>query len=189
MQHTGLHYNHHFDEMQRMHPTQRGACEHVSVYESRVGEERDERISNVPFCDKFRLFACLSAVSHNTKCGLACCSPSATRSQAVGAGIPRRRMWRKVLISASVAWPWRTGSPSLRAKSRTDQHLGKWCLGNWDGRHLSWPQQGDESSLCPKMADGKGGLKAKTRLVLQGFSDPDLLQGSLDTSSPTLART
>ena len=36
MQHTGLHYNHHFDEMQRMHPTQRGACEHVSVYESRV---------------------------------------------------------------------------------------------------------------------------------------------------------
>ena len=38
-------------------------------------------------------------------------------------------------------------------------------------------------------ADGKGGLKAKARLVLQGFSDPDLLNGALDTSSPTLART
>ena len=38
-------------------------------------------------------------------------------------------------------------------------------------------------------ADGKGGLKAKARLVLQGFSDPDLLQGALDTSSPTLSRT
>ena len=37
-------------------------------------------------------------------------------------------------------------------------------------------------------ADGKGGLKAKARLVLQGFSDPDLLQGQLDTSSPTLSR-
>ena len=38
-------------------------------------------------------------------------------------------------------------------------------------------------------ADGKGGLKAKARLVLQGFSDPNLLQGALDTSSPTLSRT
>ena len=38
-------------------------------------------------------------------------------------------------------------------------------------------------------ADGKGGMKAKARLVLQGFSDPDLLQGALDTSSPTLSRT
>ena len=38
-------------------------------------------------------------------------------------------------------------------------------------------------------SDGKGGVKAKARLVLQGFSDPDLLQGSLDTSSPTLSRT
>ena len=37
-------------------------------------------------------------------------------------------------------------------------------------------------------ADGKGGLKAKARLVLQGFADPDLLQGQLDTSSPTLSR-
>ena len=37
-------------------------------------------------------------------------------------------------------------------------------------------------------ADGKGGLKAKARLVLQGFSDPDLLQGQLDTSSHTLSR-
>jgi len=36
--------------------------------------------------------------------------------------------------------------------------------------------------------DGKGGLRAKARLVLQGFSDPDLLNGELDTSSPTLGR-
>ena len=28
-------------------------------------------------------------------------------------------------------------------------------------------------------ADGKGGLKAKARLVLQGFSDPDLLRDNL----------
>ena len=37
--------------------------------------------------------------------------------------------------------------------------------------------------------DGKGGTKAKARLVLQGYSDPDLLSGSLETSSPTLNRT
>ena len=37
-------------------------------------------------------------------------------------------------------------------------------------------------------ADGKDGLKAEARLVLQGFADPDLLQGQLDTSSPTLSR-
>ena len=37
--------------------------------------------------------------------------------------------------------------------------------------------------------DGKGNLKAKARLVLQGFSDPDLLSGKLETSSPTLNRT
>ena len=36
--------------------------------------------------------------------------------------------------------------------------------------------------------DGKGGLRAKARLVLQGFSDPDLLNGELDTSSPTFGR-
>eukprot|EP00435_Cladocopium_sp_Y103_P059868 s1590_g21.t1 len=34
--------------------------------------------------------------------------------------------------------------------------------------------------------DGKGGLRAKARLVLHGLSDPDLLNGELDTSSPTL---
>eukprot|EP00435_Cladocopium_sp_Y103_P037857 s79_g10.t1 len=37
--------------------------------------------------------------------------------------------------------------------------------------------------------DGKGGTKAKARSVLQGYSDPDLLSGSLETSSPTLNRT
>ena len=37
-------------------------------------------------------------------------------------------------------------------------------------------------------SDGKGGVKAKARLALQVFSDPDLLQGSLDIL-PTLART
>ena len=37
--------------------------------------------------------------------------------------------------------------------------------------------------------DGKGGTKAKAKLVLQGYSDPDLLSGSLETSSPTLNRT
>ena len=37
--------------------------------------------------------------------------------------------------------------------------------------------------------DGKGGTKAKARLVLQGFADPDLLSGKLQTSSPTLNRT
>lgn len=36
MQQTGLHYDHDFNEMQRMHPTQHGVWEHVSVYESRV---------------------------------------------------------------------------------------------------------------------------------------------------------
>ena len=36
--------------------------------------------------------------------------------------------------------------------------------------------------------DQKGNPRAKARLVLQGFSDPDLLQGSLETSSPTLSR-
>ena len=36
--------------------------------------------------------------------------------------------------------------------------------------------------------DGKGNLRAKARLVLQGFSDPDLLSGKLETSSPTLNR-
>ena len=33
-----------------------------------------------------------------------------------------------------------------------------------------------------------GNPRAKARLVLQGFSDPDLLRGELDTSSPTLSR-
>ena len=37
--------------------------------------------------------------------------------------------------------------------------------------------------------DGKGGTKAKACLVLQGYSDPDLLSGSSETSSPTLNRT
>ena len=37
--------------------------------------------------------------------------------------------------------------------------------------------------------DAKGQPRAKARLVLQGFSDPDLLRGELDTSSPTLGRT
>jgi hypothetical protein len=37
--------------------------------------------------------------------------------------------------------------------------------------------------------DGKGGTKAKAPLVLQGYSDPDLLSGSLETSSPTPNRT
>ena len=36
--------------------------------------------------------------------------------------------------------------------------------------------------------DAKGNARAKARLVLQGFSDPDLLRGELDTS-PTLNRT
>ena len=36
--------------------------------------------------------------------------------------------------------------------------------------------------------DQKGNPRAKARLVLQGFSDPDLLQGSLETSSPALSR-
>ena len=39
------------------------------------------------------------------------------------------------------------------------------------------------------VTDSAGNPKAKARLVLQGFSDPDLLQGSLETSSPTLSRT
>ena len=38
------------------------------------------------------------------------------------------------------------------------------------------------------VTDQKGNPRAKARLVLQGFSDPDLLQGSLETSSPTLSR-
>ena len=38
------------------------------------------------------------------------------------------------------------------------------------------------------VTDSAGNPKAKARLVLQGFSDPDLLQGSLETSSPTLSR-
>ena len=37
-------------------------------------------------------------------------------------------------------------------------------------------------------ADNSGNPRAKARLVLQGFSDPDLLRGELDTSSPTLSR-
>ena len=37
-------------------------------------------------------------------------------------------------------------------------------------------------------ADNNGNPRAKARLVLQGFSDPDLLRGELDTSSPTLSR-
>ena len=37
--------------------------------------------------------------------------------------------------------------------------------------------------------DGKVGTKAKARLVLQGYSGPDLLSGSLETSSPTFNRT
>ena len=37
--------------------------------------------------------------------------------------------------------------------------------------------------------DSSGKPRAKARLVLQGFSDPDLLKGGLDTSSPTLNRT
>ena len=37
---------------------------------------------------------------------------------------------------------------------------------------------------------GAGGeQRAKARLVLQGFNDPDLLEGKLETSSPTLCRT
>eukprot|EP00435_Cladocopium_sp_Y103_P032775 s1444_g8.t1 len=36
--------------------------------------------------------------------------------------------------------------------------------------------------------DSNGNPRAKARLVLQGFSDPDLLRGELDTSSPTLSR-
>ena len=38
------------------------------------------------------------------------------------------------------------------------------------------------------VTDQNGNPRAKARLVLQGFSDPDLLQGSLETSSPTLSR-
>ncbi|CAL1132261.1 unnamed protein product, partial [Cladocopium goreaui] len=37
-------------------------------------------------------------------------------------------------------------------------------------------------------ADNNGNPRAKARLVLRGFSDPDLLRGELDTSSPTLSR-
>ena len=37
--------------------------------------------------------------------------------------------------------------------------------------------------------DAQGNPRAKARLVLQGFADPDLLKGGLDTSSPTLNRT
>ena len=37
--------------------------------------------------------------------------------------------------------------------------------------------------------DGKVGTKAKARLVLQGYAGPDLLSGSLETSSPTFNRT
>ena len=36
--------------------------------------------------------------------------------------------------------------------------------------------------------DGHGGLKAKARLVLQGFADPEFLSGEFDISSPTLNR-
>ena len=38
------------------------------------------------------------------------------------------------------------------------------------------------------VTNNDGNPKAKARLVLQGFSDPYLLQGSLETSSPTLSR-
>ena len=37
--------------------------------------------------------------------------------------------------------------------------------------------------------DSKGNPRAKARLVLQGFADPDLLRGGFDTLSPTLNRT
>ena len=45
--------------------------------------------------------------------------------------------------------------------------------------------------VLKRTVDSKGNLnpRAKARLVLQGFSDPDLLRGGLDTSSPTLNRT
>lgn len=36
--------------------------------------------------------------------------------------------------------------------------------------------------------DGKGGAKAKARMVLQGFAVPDLLSGKLETSSTTVSR-
>ena len=39
------------------------------------------------------------------------------------------------------------------------------------------------------VTDNAGNPKAKARLVLQGFADPDLLQGAWETSSPTLSRT
>ena len=37
--------------------------------------------------------------------------------------------------------------------------------------------------------DGKESAKAKARLVLQGYSDPDMRSGSLETSPPTVNRT
>jgi len=40
--------------------------------------------------------------------------------------------------------------------------------------------------VLKRAGDGNGSLRAKARLVLQGLSDPDLLNGELDTSSPTL---
>ena len=111
--------------------------------------------------------------------------------QAVGAGIPKKK---NVKESADLSERRMTLEDRLaflegkRAELTSIFENGIWEI-EMDPTAVDHNRVMKARFVLKWASDGKGGLKAKARLVLQGFSDPDLLQGSLDTSSPTLART
>ena len=87
------------------------------------------------------------------------------------------------------AWQLKTASPSwLQRRPSCNQFL-RMEFGNLNLTLRKHQKAAFWKHVLFSADDGKGGTKAKARLVLQGYSDPDLLSGSLETSSPTLNRT
>ena len=67
---------------------------------------------------------------------------------------------------------------------------GVWEVELHPHRHKVAPDRIFRARWVLAWRTGAGGeQRAKARLVLQGFNDPDLLEGKLETSSPTLCRT
>ena len=140
----------------------------------------------------FRGGICSSTAEYNSKRqgSHAFCDRWACQGLSVGKCLHQRRRRVKELLRRPVSMP-RTGAERIEGKRAELASIFE--KGIWEVE--ADPQKVDHGRVMKARfalkwtVDAKGKPRAKASLVLQGFSDPDLLRGGLDTSSPTLNRT
>ena len=102
----------------------------------------------------------------------------------------RRKRWRNPQTFERARWPWRIAWRSSRARKLNWLQSLRIRCGRLRCtlRRLIGAESMKARFVLKWTQDSAGNPRAKARPVLQGFSDPDLLSGELETSSPTLSR-